>query len=103
MADRFKKAKELFKAGKLEKAREWLETYIKGHPDDAQAFLNLSLIFDSLENSSESLKAQKRAFEIDPNCGLGFSKNSIIKGDRVLTDAEKIALQNAFDLVEKGK
>jgi|GEM_PF-3989495 len=103
MADRFKKAKEFFQSEKFEKTREWLETYIKRHPNDAQAFLNLSLVLDSLENATESLKAQRKAFEIDPNCGLGFSENSIVKGDRALTDAEKIALQNALDLVKKGK
>jgi tetratricopeptide (TPR) repeat protein len=103
MADKFKTARELFQADKFEKAREWLEGFIKRHPNDAQAYLNLSLVLDCLEKTKESSEAQNKAFEIDPNCSLGFSNNSIVKNNRVLTEVEKVALMDALSLSDKGK
>jgi tetratricopeptide (TPR) repeat protein len=103
MVNRFKKVRELFQADKPEEAHEWLEAFLKKHPNDAQAYLNLSLVLISLGKTKKSLEAQRRAFKIDPNCSLDFSRHSIVQGDYVLTKEEEVALMDALNLSENGK
>ena len=103
MADRFKKVRELFQTNKPEKAHEWLEAFLKKQPNDAQAFLNLSLVLISLGKTEKSLEAQRKAFKIDPNCSADFSRHSIVQGEYVLTEEEEVALMNALKLSEDGK
>ena len=58
--DRFKEARELFNQGKLKEVHKLLEIHIANNPNDACAYLNLSLVLTSLGKVEESFNANKK-------------------------------------------
>jgi tetratricopeptide (TPR) repeat protein len=102
MLDRFEEVKRLVQADDLDEACEWLQAFVREHPDDPQALLNLSIVLIGLGKPDQAFAAQKRAFEIDPNCSAEFGKHSVAQENKELSDQERAALLEAIDLVSGG-
>jgi tetratricopeptide (TPR) repeat protein len=64
---RLNRAIALLNLGKVEEVRPLLEAYLKQHPDDANAWYNLGLLYKNSSSPELAVEAFRRVTQIDPD------------------------------------
>ena len=98
MKNQFQEARELYKNNKFEEVCEWLESHIAKHPQDAQAYLFLATVLFGMAKVDESIAAEKKALELDPNCREEYDKFRLTDEPYNLSSEEEMVLRDALGL-----
>jgi tetratricopeptide (TPR) repeat protein len=92
--EKFRKATEAMRAGKLEEAGDGFSEVIKAAPDFAEAFLNLGLVLEEQGHNEDAISYLKKALALKPrmrgaNLFLGVAEFRLNHSDRAVDALKK--------------